>query len=322
MNRFAWTVLGLCCAAPLTAQDVTVFVPSRAGDAPVYMNGELVRIDRNARTITLRAEGRQTVLTVEPEALVGMGALRPGSSVILGYRLDGSGRSARRIVTSVRSGSAASGTLAGDRKVTASLADSSPRTLSFTPRAEEPAVPPPPFPRGNGTVQGGTVGTGSVPQLPNGFPQAGINSQIPSIPPVARPSTAVLPPASVLPETDPPRTPAEAAAVRERASRDFDLAAAVLGARAAEMDRAWFAYRGSCVSSTAPLNSRSREWFGLLDGSITAPTDDVCEQAFAEVSRLAEGIGAQLDIARDSARRADVLPGRMRESLQRYNLDL
>jgi hypothetical protein len=125
-----------------------------------------------------------------------------------------------------------------------------------------------------------------------------------------------------MPETNPPRTPAEVAAVRELASRDFDAAIATLGMRAAEVDRAWTAYRSSCVSTTVPLNNRSREWFGLLDGSIVRPTDDACEQGFAEVERLAQSVNAGLDTARDAARRADVLPGRMREVQQRYNLDL
>jgi hypothetical protein len=88
------------------------------------------------------------------------------------------------------------------------------------------------------------------------------------------------------------------------------------------VDRAWTAYRSSCITSTVPLNSRSREWFGVLDGSITAPTDDACEQAFADVDRLARSVSAGIDTARDAARRADVLPGRMREVPQRYNLDI
>jgi hypothetical protein len=100
------------------------------------------------------------------------------------------------------------------------------------------------------------------------------------------------------------------------------MAVAVLAARAAEVDRAWIAYRSGCAGSTVPLNNRAREWFGVLDGSIIAPTDDVCEASYNEVARLAQGFQATLDNARDTARRADVLPGRMREILQRYDLDL
>ena len=173
---------------------------------------------------------------------------------------------------------------------------------------------------GTGTAVGGT--TNAVPQL-SGVSQTGINSQIPSVPQApGTGTTAVLPIPSVTPETNPPQTPEQVAMVRELGSRDFDLAVATLGARAAEVDRAWFAYRSGCITTTVALNNRAREWFGLLDGSIIKPTDDTCEQSFAEVERLAHSVSAGLDTARDAARRADVLPGRMREILQRYNLDI
>ena len=66
MNRFAWAVVAVSCAAPLGAEDVRVFTPSRTGDAPVYMNGEVVRIDRAAGTVTLRSsDGTQRVMTLD-----------------------------------------------------------------------------------------------------------------------------------------------------------------------------------------------------------------------------------------------------------------
>jgi hypothetical protein len=179
---------------------------------------------------------------------------------------------------------------------------------------------------GNGTgapLAGGVGGTtGVIPQV-GGVSTSSINSQIPSIP--QNPgggTTAVLPLPSVMPGSNPPRTPAEVAQVRELASRDFDAAVASLGATAAQADRAWIAYRASCVTTTTPLNNRSREWFGVLDGSIVKPTDDTCEQSYSEVERLAFSVRNGLDTARDAARQGDVLPGRMREVLQRYNLDL
>jgi hypothetical protein len=179
----------------------------------------------------------------------------------------------------------------------------------------------------NAATGGGVRGGGSpilgggVPQV-GGYPVSGVSAQIPSVPPAGNPSTVVLPVPSVMPQSNPPTTPAEIAAVREMATHDFDLAVAALAARAAEVDRAWAAFRSGCNTSTAPMNNRSREWFGVLDGSIPAPTEDVCEQSYNEVASLAKGLEVSLDSARDTARQADVLPGRMRDVLQRYNLDI
>jgi hypothetical protein len=66
MKQIAWAVLGICCAAPTGAQDVKVFTPSEQGDAPVYMNGQLVRIDRAAGTITVRNDSGTSVRRDRP----------------------------------------------------------------------------------------------------------------------------------------------------------------------------------------------------------------------------------------------------------------
>lgn len=496
MRQFAWVVLGVCCSASLGAQEVKVFTPSRQGDAPVFVNGQVVRVDRAAGTITVRNDGGQRVLHVDRQALATLGNVRSGSSVILGLRVTGTGANERSTVTEIRpsggvslssnrvsanasmvsSGARSIGTAqvvstnrsarrltvvdsTGATRVlnvrgeavnrlgtlrpgdsvslgvaaplapgtpagtvtTIDMTSSSAATSSNTftndslpqapglpaspddgisrnpaatgvqpaPQAQpvpgvqgptgiqpvpgaqplpgtgvtgqtaaNPGLVPQPVPgasgqtsnnagatggvapgaRGTGAATagvGGTAPTGtgssgggspllgpSVPQL-GGVAVGGINSQIPSIPP--NPGTVnapVLPLPSVMPQTNPPRTPAEVARVREMASHDFDMAAAVLAVRAAEVDRAWAAYRGACVTSTLPVNNRGREWFGVVDGSLIAPTEDVCEASYNEVARLAQGLEAALDSARDTARRADVLPGRMREALERYNLDL
>ena len=494
MRHFAWVVLALCCAAPAGAEEVQIFTPSSQGDAPVYMNGQVVRIDRAAGTITLLGDGGHRVLNVDRQTLASLTGLRPGANVILGVRVSGTGAAQRSVVTDVRtsSGAALSGArvsasgrvsqnasavTAGERQLgtarvvstdvserrltvidstgatrvldvrgtaltslgtlragdTISLGvaaplvngtpagtvttigtgagaisgsngkarsigtasggapsqsnpgtftnDSLPQTpglpaspndgINRNPAATKvqpvPGAQPVPGVQGPTGVQpvpgaqslpgtgvtgqttanpglatqpvpgtggqtannagatGGAAvggGTNAVPQLGNSS-IGGINSQIPSIPPsTGATSSAVLPLPSVMPGTNPPRTPQEVAAVRELSSRDFDMAVAVVAARAAEVDRAWVAYRSTCVTSTTPLNNRSREWFGVLDGSIIGPTDDDCEASYNEVARLAQGLEDTLGNAKDAARQGDVLPGRMREILQRYNLDL
>jgi hypothetical protein len=607
MKHLAWVVLGVCCSVSLGAQEVSVFTPSRRSDAPVFMNGQVVRIDRAAGTITIRNDNGQRVLRLDRQAMAGLGQLRAGSSVIVGLQTTGTGASERSLVTDIRPSGAvttapnrvsarASMTSSGARSIgtaqvvtvdaagrrltvvdsagatrvldvrggavgtlgtlqsgdTVSLGvaaplvagtpagtvtsidatsvsgnaqgslalrsgstsavgsrtlargtvttfsndslprapalprspnnglDTNPATTGVQPvpgaqpipgvqtatgvqpvpgmqgvtgiqpvpgaqplpgtgvtgqTAANPGLTTEPVPGttgqtginssptgqittnpgmtpeavpgtggqnavnagatggvstvansggvstgvntgGNATAipgnvavpgitglsggmssrgvgsggtggagpatgarGGATTGTGSrggssvvgggspvlspsVPQLGGGS-VGGINSQIPSIPPSSgNMNVPVLPPPTVATGSTIPTTPAEVAKMRELASRDFDMAAAVLGARAAEVDRAWIAYRSQCVSSTGPLNNRSREWFGVLDGSLGGPTEDICEASFNEVARMAQGLAAGLDNARDTARRADVLPGRMREVLQRYNLDL
>ena len=622
MKHFGWVVVGICCSAPLGAQDVKIFTPSQRGDAPIFMNGQVVRIDRAAGTITIRNNDGPRVLTVDRQALGALGTLRVGSSVILGLRETGSGASARQLVTDIRPSGAVSlgagrvsanasllasgarsigtaqvvstdrslrrmtvvdstgatrvldvrggavatlgslrpgdsvslgvaaplvsGTPAGTvtsidspgqsvnattasgtapasgRSASGGLSTSAasssggtvtvfnndslpqaprlpaspdnglnrnPATTGVQPApgaqpipgvqgptgvqpvpgaqpmpgstqtvpgaqpipgstgglttqpvpgaqplpgtgvngqsAANPGLAPQPVPaipgqpnvdpatgvvttanpglspqpvpgsggqnainsgatggvattsqpttgstgipgnvavpgvsgltggmssrgvgsgntggagvgttggRGGGSATSGGTATGggspilspAIPQLGSGgFMGGGLNSQIPSIPPSAGTmNSPVLPVPAVLPNTYAPQTPNEVAAVRELASRDFDMAVAVVAARASEVDRAWVAYRSQCVASTVPLNNRAREWFAVLDGSLIGPTEDVCESSYNEVARLAQGIQASLDMARDTARRADVLPGRMRDVLQRYNLDL
>ena len=103
MKQFAWVLLGICCSAPLGAQEVSVFTPSRRSDAPMFMNGQVVRIDRAAGTITVRNDTGQRVLRVDRQALAGLGQLRAGSGVILGLRTTGEGTSARStVVTDIR----------------------------------------------------------------------------------------------------------------------------------------------------------------------------------------------------------------------------
>ena len=207
MKHFAWVVLALCCAAPAGAEEVQVFTPSSQGDAPVYMNGQVVRIDRAAGTITLLGDSGHRVLNVDRQTLASLNGLRPGANVILGVRVSGTGAAQRSVVTDVRTsgGAAPSGgrvTASGRVSQDASATSAGERTIGT---ARVPA-------RGTVVVGGGSpvVGgpTGSaVPQLGNSA-TGGINSQIPSIPPTPGTMTAhVLPLPSVTPETNPPRTP-------------------------------------------------------------------------------------------------------------------
>jgi hypothetical protein len=105
MNRLA-IVVALACASPLAAQQVVTYPAGGENVAPVYINAEVVRVDRSAGTLTFKSESGQTVLTTEGDALSGLDRLRAGDNVILSYRETASGG---RVVTGIRPASATSG---------------------------------------------------------------------------------------------------------------------------------------------------------------------------------------------------------------------
>jgi len=303
MNRLA-IVLALACATPVAAQQVVTYPAGGEQVAPVYINAEVVRVDRAAGTLTFKSESGQTVLTTEGEALGGLGRLRAGDNVILSYRETAAGG---RIVTGIRPASVTSGepgprgTVPVTGTARTSVKTPARTVVTTTPRAVVTAEAP------------------TAVVTTSGIPVAAINTPIPSIPPAGVSVTPALPASSVPPQA---LTPAQLAANRALGLRNFDAAVAVIAATASQVDRAWAAHRTLCVEGTAPVNALGREWFGVLDGSMPQPTEGQCGQSYAEVARLAAQFKAQLDTARETARRSDVLPGDMRESLQRYNVDL
>jgi hypothetical protein len=89
----------LTLAGMAYAQQPQVYTPSgSAMTVPTFMNANVVRVDPAGRTITIRADNRDTVLVVEGEGLAALSRLRPGDQVMLGYRVEGG----RRVVTNVR----------------------------------------------------------------------------------------------------------------------------------------------------------------------------------------------------------------------------
>jgi hypothetical protein len=102
----------------------------------------------------------------------------------------------------------------------------------------------------------------------------------------------------------------------------FDASAFGVAATAGQVDRAWANHRQLCVTREEPVNARGREWFGLLDGSLPRPTDDTCGTSFDAVAAVARDFEAQLEKLRATARDAGVLPGDLRDTLLRYNIDL
>ena len=115
--------------------------------------------------------------------------------------------------------------------------------------------------------------------------------------------------------------PATAPAERP-ASGTFDGSASAVAATAGQVDRAWATHRQLCVKGTEPVNARGREWFAMLDGSMPRPTDDTCGKSYDTVATVARDFKVQLDKLHETAVASGVLPGELRDTLQRYNIDL
>jgi hypothetical protein len=93
----------LTLAGAAFAQQTQVYTPAASDPSvPTFMNAEVVRIDPSGRTITVRSEGRDAVLSVEGEALTGLSRLHAGDQVMLGVRADSRDGRAMRIVTNIR----------------------------------------------------------------------------------------------------------------------------------------------------------------------------------------------------------------------------
>jgi hypothetical protein len=160
------------------------------------------------------------------------------------------------------------------------------------------------------------IGTGvGVPSVGGGI--SPFANSVPSVPTPSPVLNAVLPPAIA----KAPLSEDEVGAMRAYGERDLDNAAMVLAAVANDVDAAWARYKMACLGGFVPETAPNREWFLLLDGRVRTPTDDQCRAMFTQMQAAAAGFEEQLGITLDAARRADVLPGRIREVLERHRID-
>lgn len=103
MKGIVFVLAVLTLAGAAFAQQTQVYTPTASDPSvPTFMNAQVVRVDPSGRTITVRAEGRDAVFSVEGEALTGLSRLHPGDQVMLGVRADSRDGRAMRIVTNIR----------------------------------------------------------------------------------------------------------------------------------------------------------------------------------------------------------------------------
>jgi hypothetical protein len=315
------TVSGIQPLPTGTVLDTSLFPP---------VGGELVRFDPNTNRVVLMSDGRRQTFAVSPTAAQELRGASPGDNLSLGFN-----------VTTNANQSTGTGILTRGGLARATLATgvSPVSTQSLMVTGVQPLAP------GLGALSAGAarsgaagqtgtfgpinvggVGTGVVSggiAVPSAVPSAVggtfsvFNNPVPSIPAPTPVMNTVLPPAIA----KAPLAADDVGLMREQGIRDLDAAALVLAMQANEVDVAWFRYKTACLPGFTPESSPSREWFLVLEGRVPTPTDDGCRLAFASLQSMASGFAQQSDIAVDAARKADVLPGTIREILDRHRLE-
>lgn len=296
--RIAFLLVLLAGAASAQQQGSTSYTPERKTDAPTFMNAEVVRVNRASNTITFRSESRETTLTVEGEALTSIGTLHSGDKVVVAYRIvkDADGREIR-YVTSVTAASPTSGEPEG-RNVPAT------QSLATITGAQPIVSGAPPVVQ----ATGGVVVAGST---------SPVLTQVPNVRSPTPVQAAVLPPA-VAKE---PLSADEVGVQRAQGEADLDASAVALSAGANALDVAWDGFKSQCLTGfTTEKGSPGREWYLLAQSRIPTPTDDACRALYTDLTSRAQRFMQQLDTVEDAARKADVLPVRVREVFDRHRL--
>ena len=179
-----------------------------------------------------------------------------------------------------------------------------------------------------GNQQGGNQqGTGNI--APNsaavvpgvGGPVGGATSPllnpVPNVPTPTAVAPAVLPPAIA----KQPLSQEDVGLMRAQGEADLDNAAVALAAAAGGIDVAWAGFKSQCLAGFTPERvTAGREWYLLAQGRILTPTDDACRALYTDLTGRAQGFIQQLDTVEDAARKADVLPVRVREVFDRHRL--
>jgi hypothetical protein len=174
---------------------------------------------------------------------------------------------------------------------------------------------------GQSVVGGSNVAVGGLAPGSIGGPVGGVtspqNRPIPNVPGGSAILPAVLPPAVA----KQPLSAEEVGAMRAQGEADLDNAAVALAAAAAPMDAAWSGFKAQCLRGFTPETAAGgREWYLLASGRILTPSDDGCRAIFSDLTARANGFMQQLETVEDAARKADVLPVRVREVFERHRL--
>jgi hypothetical protein len=106
------------------------------------------------------------------------------------------------------------------------------------------------------------------------------------------------------------------------ALRVFSDRVATLSDQAAQVDRLWSRLRGVCDVSVDGDYSSSREWLSLWEGQARVDlSSGTCRDLYDQVISAGEAVNTGMAEAEDQARRADLLPGAVRQTQQAFRMD-
>jgi hypothetical protein len=163
----------------------------------------------------------------------------------------------------------------------------------------------------------GVVAGGQVVGGPVAAPSSPLLNPVPNVSSGTPVQGAVLPPAIA----KQPLSADEVGAMRAQGEADLDASAVALSAAANAIDGVWAGFKTQCLRGfTAERVTSGREWYLLAQGRILTPNDDACRALYQDLTNRAQGFIQQLDTVEDAARKADVLPVRVREVFDRHRL--
>lgn len=338
----------------ITSLGTTPVFANGIGFPPV--NGQFVSFNPRTGVVTLdtTTAGRVT-FPVGSTVAGGFTGLQPGTNLSLNFDVTTAAQQAQRgatgagVVRTPTTGTPSVGTvqpLATITGVQPLIAGGAPVQAAGVPGAVSPIAPntasinapglagTPGAAGGVGTAGAGTAGAGT---------QAGANAAgntgaasgqavggavavsqsspllnpVPNVSAGAPVAPAVLPPAVA----KQPLSAEEVGMMRAQGEADLDNAAVSLSAAANAIDVTWAGFKSQCLRGfTAERVTAGREWYLLAQGRILTPTDDACRALYQDLTNRAQGFMQQLDTVEDAARKADVLPARVREVFDRHRL--
>jgi S1-C subfamily serine protease len=107
---------------------------------------------------------------------------------------------------------------------------------------------------------------------------------------------------------------------REEGARAYEQAMQEIARHAAAIDREWPRFKSACYGGTI-VGSFDREWFALYEPrSMPGQVWPGCEGAFADLRRAAGAIRSDIIAQNETARRAGVYPGVLRDIRARLGL--
>jgi len=111
--------------------------------------------------------------------------------------------------------------------------------------------------------------------------------------------------------------------VREEGAQLFEERVRALAKKADELDTAWRRYRDACLSSYTASYAYGRDWFGVWDGVVVTPNEDLpsCRSLLSDILSLGTQISEGMTAADREARSNWVYPGVRREIRRRYYMD-